>query len=353
MVQKRMMTHLLRDILGQPAAFRAALHYQRENRFAEFERAAALLHAADHLLIVAIGASFNAGLALAHSLNRHRRLATLIDASEFDLIRAIPAHAVVIFLTRSGRSIELVRAVERCAREGISTLAFTNDPDSPVARGVKHHISLRVPFDHAVSIATYTAIVLFAALFANHVADPAAMPQLLVELERAAAETERVLPEWQARLRAVGPDFLTRFTYFLARAESLASAHAGMLLWQEVIKIPAAALSTGTFRHGPQEVLRAPMNIFLWLSPEVNFNHDVQLARDLVRVGANVTVLSPQKVDLPGAAVWLTPPVPDDFAAAFNIVPVQLWAEHLAGQAGVDCDRFIHCSYVVEKDGGL
>lgn len=347
------MTHLLRNIQGQPAAFRDALRYHRENGFAEFQRAAEMLQSAERILIVAIGASFNAGLALSHALSSHGRLATVIDASEFDQIQTLPKGALAIFLTRSGKSIELVRSVERCAREKVATLAFTNDANSPVARGASHHVNLHVPFDHAVSVATYTAIILIAVLWASHAADSGQTPQVLAKLERAIAETERLLPQWQARLQGLSGDFLGRFTYFLARAESLASAHAGMLLWQEVIKVPAAALTTGTFRHGPQEVLRSPMNVFLWLSPAASFDHDLELARDLVRVGANVTVLTPQAVDLPGAAVWRTPDRPAEFSAAFDIIPVQLWAERLAGLAGVDCDSFLYCSYVVEKDGGL
>ncbi len=347
------MTHLLSNILGQPAAFRGALRYHSKNCFKELQPAGALLQSASEIFIVAIGASFNAGLALAHGLRCRDRVATVVDASEFDLIRTLPPRAVVIFLTRSGKSIELVRGAERCVQDKVPTIAITNSADSPVARAATHHINLHVPFDHAVSVATYTAIILIGILLVGHGADPKSTPQLLAELEQAIADTERMLPEWQTRLREVGSEFTKRFTYFLARAESVASAQAGMLLWQEVIKIPAASLTTGTFRHGPQEVLRAPMNIFLWLSPNAHFDHDVQLVRDLVRVSARVMVFTPRKVDLTGADVWLVPPAPPGFSAAFNIIPIQLWSERLAGLAGVDCDRFLYSNYIVEKDGGL
>ncbi len=346
------MTKLTSDILRQPTQFRQAMRYHKETGFAEFEKAAAHLAGSARILVVGIGASYNAGLAIVYSLNRQRQVATLIDASEFERLPTLTSDTGIVILSRSGRSIEVVRAAKRSALEGIRTVAFTNDPASPVALSVDCHINLAVEFDHAVSIVTYSVIVLIGGLFSLYRRDPGAVSATVEQLLAACDATEERMPRWQAAATELDADFARRFTYFLGRAESFASACAGMLLWEEVAKTPAAALTTGTFRHGPQEVLRQPMNVVLWLSESFSFDNDLQLVADLTKVGAHVIVISAKAV--PDAAnVWVTAPVPEEFQAAFNCIPVQLLSSSLARLNGVDGDSFIYCNYIVEKDRGL
>lgn len=346
------MTKLKNDILRQPAQFRQALRFHSKSGFAEFAQAAARLAGCARILVVGIGASYNAGLAMVHSLNRERPEATLVDASEFDSVPPLTGDTGVILLSRSGRSIELVRAAQRCAREGARTVALTNDPISPVALQVNCHIRLAVEFDHAVSIVTYSSIILIGTLFAVYRRDPAAAKAIFDPVLLACDAVEERLPRWQEVAAILPAGFAARFTYFLGRAESFASAGAGMLLWEEVAKVPAAALTTGTFRHGPQEVLRNPMNVVLWLEENANFDHDLHLIADLAKVGAHVVAIAPRPVR-EARESWVMPAVPRDFQAVFNCVPVQLLAESLASQLGVDGDSFIYCKYIVEKDGGL
>jgi glutamine---fructose-6-phosphate transaminase (isomerizing) len=347
------MTNLLRDILRQPGTLTSALQHHAGTRFAEFIPAEAAFRSSPRAVIVAIGASFNAGLGLAHTLRSLGQFPQVVDASEFDAIATLPRDACYIFLSRSGKSIELVEAADRCAREGLTSTAFTNDPSSPLARRATHHVALHVPFDHAVSIVTYTALILIGGLCAMRAFRPDSVDALVQQLERTLAETGRLIPGWQATVAAAGPDFLGRPTYFLARDESVASAQAAMLLWQEVIKLPAVAMTTGTFRHGPQEVLRQPINVFIWLSPENHYSHDRQLVEDLTRVGARTIIFAPGTADL-GGATWLSvPDCPKAFRAVVDVIPIQLWSERLATAAGIDCDRFLYCNYIVEKQGGL
>ena len=50
-----------------------------------------------------------------------------------------------------------------------------------------------------------------------------------------------------------------RVVHFLGRGGSLGSCYEARLLWEEGAKSEATALGTGSFRHGPQEIVVAEL----------------------------------------------------------------------------------------------
>lgn len=340
------MTQLLTDIRRQPAEVRNCLARHAGTSFSAFTAASQSLPPGCHVFVVGIGASYNAGHAVAAALCRAGRLATLADASEFQHRADLFPESRVLFLSRSGRSIELVNAASRCAASKMQTVAITNDPDSPLAARCSAHICLHVDFDRAVSIVTYSTLLLAGVLLAAACRN-LDLHEVTAELCRAADATETMLGGWKDATAAVD----LRPVYFLGRGPDLASAMEGMLLWQEVVKSPATAMSTGSFRHGPQEVLRVPLTVVLWASAGQEANDSI-LVRDLARLGADVTVIGM----LPGAEaarVIGLPAAPSGFEPVFNCIPVQLLAEATAVRLGVDPDTLVFSSYIVEREGGL
>jgi hypothetical protein len=91
----------------------------------------------------------------------------------------------------------------------------------------------------------------------------------------------------------------------------------------------------------------------IWIDGRRMRGQDLAVARDLKRLGASVMLIGQ---DLPadgGDLVFQLPTVPADWQFLIDILPVQLAAERLAALAGVDCDSFRLCSYVVEDEYGL
>ena len=134
---------------------------------------------------------------------------------------------------------------------------------------------------------------------------------------------------------------------------SLASAHEARLLWEESAKRPATALTTGGFRHGPQEIVRPGLRVGIWIDREWKREEDLALARDLRRLGARVLAIGRNLPPDAGDLVFDLPPIPAPWQFVADVVPVQLAAETLARARGEDCDSFRLCEYVVESEGGL
>jgi len=133
----------------------------------------------------------------------------------------------------------------------------------------------------------------------------------------------------------------------------LGSCQETRLLWEEGVKSPATAMGTGSFRHGPQEMVAAGARFGIWIAGERIREQDLAVARDLRKLGASVMLIGR---DVPGDAgdlVFQVPDTPANWQFLIDIVPAQLAAEKLARLSGVDSDTFRYCSFIVEDEYGL
>jgi glucosamine--fructose-6-phosphate aminotransferase (isomerizing) len=291
-------------------------------------------------------------MALEFLFRSQGRPAVLLDASEFLHFTEIPAGATLIVLSRSGQSTEIVRLLTKFRSLGVRIIGITNTPDSPLALNAQVVLNLATSFDHQVSISMYSALAMTGALLAcetNSTLDE----DLTSELERSLTETASAISSWRQQIET--SDWLTTDapSYFLARGGSVASCYEARLLWEEAAKAPASALTTGGFRHGPQEMVDSNLRIGLWIDGEKMRTHDLALANDLRHYGAKALLIGH---DLDGSAADLVlniPAVPPKWQFLIDVVPIQIAAERLAERRGKDCDSFRICSYIVEEEGGL
>ena len=103
------------------------------------------------------------------------------------------------------------------------------------------------------------------------------------------------------------------------------------------MKVPAIAMGTDSFRHGPQEIVTAGMRFAIWIDERMR-DADLAVARDLRRLGASVLLIGIRpacRCRRPRDAV---PPWPSGWQFLMDIIPAQLAAERLARLSGVDCD---------------
>jgi glucosamine--fructose-6-phosphate aminotransferase (isomerizing) len=346
------MTHLLRDILAQPDELARSLAYTLGPGRAALDLAAERLRGAGPVILTGIGSSWHAGMAAQAFFLDAGCPVLLMDASELLYSARVPAGAVLVMLSRSGKSVEIVRLVDAARAAGATVIAITNAPDSPLAQGAEILLPLHAAFDHAVSITMYTAPAMTATLLAA-TALGALDEGLGAALQGALAGAKAALPGWRAQLEE--SDWLTveAPTYFLARGAGLASAHEARLLWEEAAKAPATTLTAGGFRHGPQEILHGRLRVALWLDGERRREQDLALAADLRRLGARALLIG-RNVP-PGVAdlVFQLPAVPAPWQFLIDAFPIQLAAERLAIRRGVDGDSFAYCSYIVEDEAGL
>ncbi len=341
------MTKLLEDILRQPDELLGSLAYATGDGSSALREAARVVDESDHVFVTGIGSSWHAGMAVQARFDAAGRPCRLVDASELVHYAPFPPNTALIALSRSGRSVEIVESLPKARAAGTRVIAVTNTPDSPLADQADVTLRLEAAFDHQVSVTMYSALTLVGGLIAS--CDRTLTDGLAGGLEAA----RDMLPEWRERIEDAAWFDTSAPTYFLARGGSRASCYETRLMWEEAAKAPATALGTGSFRHGPQEVVTDALRVGLWLDPATLHDADLELVRDLRSLGTKVMLIG---ADVPDEAADLVMPVPHmpcGWQFLVDIMPAQLAAEHLSRLRGVDCDAFLYCPYIIESEGGL
>jgi glucosamine--fructose-6-phosphate aminotransferase (isomerizing) len=346
------MTHFLRDILRQPKELRRTIDFLFAEGRSPLDAAAAAIRGARHVYLTGIGSSWHAALSAGTLFSLGARPVYMQDAAELLEYAAFPQDSTAIVVSRSGRSIEIVKLLAKLRESGATVIGVTNSADGPLAREAKIPLVIPVEMDHAISVNTYSTLALAAGIVASAVVDGLDQ-KLRAVLSAAFAKAESAMGEWQGQIADTSWFARGATTYFLARGCSMGSCYESRLLWEEGVKSPATAMGTGSFRHGPQEMIVPGARFGMWIDAECMRAQDLAVARDLKQLGSCVMLIGRNLPGDAGDLVFQVPDIPRDWQFLIDIIPVQLAAEKLARLSGVDSDTFRYCSYVVEDEFGL
>ncbi|OUM94764.1 MAG: hypothetical protein BAA04_11510 [Firmicutes bacterium ZCTH02-B6] len=174
------MTHTEKEILSQPELWERALEQSREvaGQLKEL--------AGSGMALVGAGSSYYVGIAAARYLNAVGvAAARAVPASEF----APRAGELVLCISRSGTTTEILEAVSAAKEAGNVTLALTAEPASPLAQETHEVISLAyVREDSVVQTGSATTAMLLLRAAADLLAGRVPPVHLPEELRRSLAE---------------------------------------------------------------------------------------------------------------------------------------------------------------------
>jgi glutamine---fructose-6-phosphate transaminase (isomerizing) len=329
----------LRDeILEQPAAAERQLGSSQPTIDALVERLRK--EPVDSVVIAARGSSDHAAIYAQYLLGTVHRLPVALAAPSIQsLYGVVPrfARSLVIGISQSGASPDIVGVVAAARDQGAPTLAITNDPRSALAGAAEHVIELAAGPELAVAATkTYTTSLLaIARLSAALGSDPTARAELATipeAIERALAvepEIEQVARDLASTDRCV----------VLGRGFEYASAREWALKLKELAQVFADPYSAADFQHGPVALIEPGVPVLAVASEGRASTGLVDLLARLRReVLADVFVLSDSAAIRAEAtrAVALPEGVPEWLRPIVSIVPAQLYAYHLTRAKGLD-----------------
>jgi glucosamine--fructose-6-phosphate aminotransferase (isomerizing) len=346
------MTHFLEDILRQPQELDRALSFLTGAGRHNLQIAADAIRKARHVYLTGIGSSWHAAFGAGAIFYRARRPVYMQDAGELAQFADFPTESVIITISRSGRSTEIVSVLGKARESRATVIGITSSPDGVLAQEAQLFILLPTMPDHAISVNTYSTLAVAAAALAR-AAVGSFDDKLAASLRSSVAETAHRISSWQEQI--VGNSWFApgKLVHFLARGGSLGSCHEARLLWEEGTKSEATALGTSSFRHGPQEMVAKASRFGMWLDGQTSREQDLSVACDLRRLGASVALIGQNLPADAGDLVFQLPPVLPEWQFMVDILPAQLAAEYLSRISGVDCDSFRLCAYIVEDEYGL
>ncbi len=331
---------LYQEIHQQPAVLRTLLVQEG----AAIQRLARAVRdrRIDSIVVAGRGTSDNAGRYAQYLLGAHNGLmVALATPSLYSIYQRPPrfGNALVIGISQSGKSPDIVSVLAEARRQGAMTAAFTNFPDSDLGRQVEHVVALHAGEEKSIAATkTYTAsLAALAALSAELSEDP--------QMHAALA----AIPDQVADLLALSPSIgllAERYRYMrdcviLGRGYSYATAFEFALKMKELTYTLAEPYSSADFMHGPLALIEHGFPAFVVAPSGVLLPEMQAFIRTLQQREAEVIVLSDdtETLTLGRTAIPLAAGVPEWLAPLTAIVPCQLFAMHLAAVRDFDPDH--------------
>jgi len=296
----------------------------------------------DYIFLVARGTSDNAARYAQYLLGASNGLPiALATPSLFTLYEAPPRlkHALVIGVSQSGKSPDIVRVLEEARSQGCPTLAITNAPDSDLNRAALFDINIQAGVETAVAATkTYTAQLMAIAM----------LSAALKEDATAYATLQRV-PEWieqVLRMDATIMQMAERYRYMsqcvvIGRGFNYSTAFEWSLKLKELTYVVAEPYSSADFQHGPIAVVDQGFPV-LAVMPEGKVLPDLLdlIERLHSEKRAELMVISnhPQALRLAQSPIRLPEDLPEWVSPLVAIVPGQLFCYHLTRAKGYDTE---------------
>jgi glucosamine--fructose-6-phosphate aminotransferase (isomerizing) len=307
--------------------------------------------AINKVFIVACGSSYHAGLMAKYAIEHWARLPVEIDiASEFRYRDPVLDSAtLVIGVSQSGETVDTFQAIREARRHGAKVLVISNVVDSSMAREADAvlytragpEIGVAATKTHLAQIAALEILALYLAQ-ARETLSPADARDLLRAMgglpDKVATALERS-PEVEsvAATYRDSPSFI-----FLGRHVGYPVALEGALKLKELSYLRAEGFPAGELKHGPIALVEPGTVVIgvatrtpVWEKMMGNVAEVKSRGATVVLVANDGDTETARHAD---AVLWV-PETEYLFALMVDVVPLQMFAYHLARLHGHDVDR--------------
>jgi glutamine---fructose-6-phosphate transaminase (isomerizing) len=253
-------------------------------------------------------------------------------------------NVLVIGISQSGESKDVLEVLRRSRQLGAITLSVTNDEGSSLAAAADVHLWLRAGNEKSVAATkTYTA-----ELFLLYL--------LIAALDSSEPEPEvQQLPEQARRVLEVAWEGVERYRYahymtVASRGYNFATAKEAALKLMETTYTVTEAFSEADLRHGPMAMIGRDFPVVLIVPPGRAYQSMDSLAKGLAARGADLAVIGEDPDLVSEAAAGFLVPVscPEELSPILYALPAQLLALGVAELRGLDPDSPRGLSKVTE-----
>jgi glucosamine--fructose-6-phosphate aminotransferase (isomerizing) len=248
--------------------------------------------------------------------------------------------ALVMGISQSGQSEDVVEVLAEAKRQGAVTAAITNEPGSPLSTHVDHVLALGTGPERAVAATkTYTATLAVLALLSAELEQDADRLGWMDRLPGLVADTidSCVEPVAAAARAHAGMDRCV----ILSRGFNYATALEISLKMKELAYVTTVPYSSADFMHGPVAILEPGYPVLLVAPAGEMAPQLASLVSGLRERGAEVLAIgnTGEVLDAASTRLPIAAAVPEWLSPVAAVVPGQLLAARLAAAKGWDPDR--------------
>ena len=351
-----------REIYEQPTAISRTVekHLKDDIIFpGEFEAIEGALLTCGKLIIAASGSSRHAGLAGEIMIEDLSGMAVDVEYASEYCYRSTHAAVdpIVMVITQSGETADTIAAQREALTRGVKTIAISNMPDTTITReasaalisGAGPELSIPATKSFTTQLTILYLMALFLARKRGRMTSEVTR-SYLQRLMRLPAAIEEKLPVWDKLAEEFGGvHFKAEKFLYLGRGVHYAIAREGALKLKEISYAHAEGYPAGELKHGPNALVDEKLPVVVLATCDqrdpdsvLRYRRTLEVMKEVrSRRGHLVTVATEGNKEVSAIAdqVFYVPPAPELLLPIVEVIPLQLFAYHVAIKKGYDVDH--------------
>ena len=346
---------MLKEIFEQPRTVENALRgrVDLENataRFGGLNMSTEDLRAIDRIVIAASGTSWHAALIGEYLIEEFAHMPVEVEFAHEFCYRNAPLErgTVLLVISQSGETADTLAAMREAKRRGHRALAIVNVVGSTIAREADGGIYMHAgPEIGVASTKAFVSTLTVLSLLAVH------LGRMRMLAARRALELLKALQAVPKQLEALlqQTDYLGKLAlkyskaddfFFLSRGYTFPIALEGALKLKEISYIHAEGYSAAEMKHGPIALI-SPKTPTVFLVPQDSMYEKTManLAMIRARKGPIIALATEgdQQIAKVADDVIYLPETIESLYPLLAIIPLQLFAYHMAVARGCDVDK--------------
>lgn len=353
---------MLREIYEQPAAISKTIekHLKQDIIFpGELHTIEHALLTFDKLIIAASGSSRHAGLAGEIMIEDLSGVAVDVEYASEYCYRSTHASVdpIVMVITQSGETADTLAAQREASTRGARTIAVSNMPDTTIVReadaalisGAGPEVSIPATKSFTTQLTILYLMALFLARKRGRMTSEVTRSDLQ-RLNQVPAAIEGNLARWDALAREFGAvHFKAEKFLYLGRGVHYAIAREGALKLKEISYAHAEGYPAGELKHGPNALVDETLPVVVLAARDqsdpdslLRYRRTLDVMKEVrSRRGPLVAVATEGDMEVAKIAehVFYVPAAPELLLPILEVIPLQLFAYHVAVNKGYDVDH--------------
>ncbi len=304
------------------------------------------------IYIVSCGTAYYAGLVGKYLLERYLSVPVEAElASEFRYRERKPLdrNALVIAVTQSGETADTLASVRDAKSNGCTILSICNSVGSTIARESDSLIYTHAGPEIAVaSTKAYTAQILAFYLLAMHFGKVRGeiglghIKSALHETHKVPGQIRAIL-EKESRIEELSHKYYhAKSIFYLGRGFNYPTALEGALKNKEISYMHAEGYPAGELKHGPIAMIDAEFPVVCICTRSSMYEKMISNIKEVEARNARVILLANEgdhDIRHLSEDIMSVPETWEEISPLTNIVPLQLFAYHIARLKGCDVDK--------------
>ncbi len=346
---------MLKEIFEQPASLenvmRGRLDWENcSARLGGLNMTPRELRQIDRIMIVACGTALHAGMVGEYLIEELAHLPVEVDFASEARYRNSPldSRTLVFVVSQSGETADTLAAMREVQRKGLRALGICNVVGSTIAResdgGVYMHAGPEIGVAATKSFTSQVAVFALLGLLLGrlrHLTAPAGR-DILEALQALPSQVSEIL-KYNDAIRAVAEKYAASSDMlFLGRQANYPIGLEGALKLKEISYIHADACPSAEIKHGVIALISPDFPAVIICPRDGVYEKNLSNLQEIkARKGRVIAVAHPDDKTVASMADDILP-VPETHPIAqpiLNVIPLQLFAYHIAVALGRDVDK--------------